>query len=264
MTHKKLEELRQEIDRIDYQLVSLLSQRLNLAKDIAAIKKKSGLGIRDEIRERRLIERARKQARELKMDPDFLESLVRLVVTQTAVEERETLGMPYNSLWSHVQKVFKDYPAQISVAKVLFKHGMRVGEDGAVLCGNIRVPAVQIAKEAGVDRRVVDATTKRILEDKELSKIFQNLESFAYFKNLAQTLGLGVIEVLPEDATKPGILRDVAKIIADAGITIRQTVADDPFFAAQPKLTVVTDKPLPGAVIEALRKAPGVQSIIIY
>ncbi|HID03020.1 MAG TPA: amino acid-binding protein [Desulfobacterales bacterium] len=167
-------------------------------------------------------------------------------------------------MWVQVQSVFKDYPAQLSVARILFKYGLRVREDGEIMCGDIRIPATQIASEAGVDRRVVDLTAKRILGDKILGGIFRNLEPFAYLKGVAHSTGLGVVEIMPENAAKPGILRDVSKIISKFGISIRQAVADDPYFIPQPKLTIITDEPLRGEVIDGLRKLPSVRSVIVY
>ncbi|RLG56671.1 MAG: hypothetical protein DRN83_03460 [Hadesarchaea archaeon] len=262
MHSKKLQELRKEIDRIDEQLISLVAQRLRLAKEIAAIKQKMNLEIRDEKREREIIDCVRKRARELKIDQEFMESLARLVLAQMAGAEREFIGK--NGIWAQVQEVFKDYPAQLNVARILFKYGLRVREDGEVMCGDIRIPASQIANEAGVDRRIVDLTAKRILNDKVLSGIFRNLEPFAYLKGVAHSIGLGVVEIIPEDAAKPGILKDVFRVISKFGVSIRQAVADDPYFIPQPKLTIITDEPLRGEVIEGLRKLPSVRSVIVY
>lgn len=262
MSNKKFQGLRQEIDKIDEQIITLLAQRLKIADDLAELKRKLKLGVRDEARERAIIDRVRKRARELNMDPSFAESVLRLVMAQMAGEERERLGIA--GMWSRVQKVFEDYPAQLSVARVLFRYGLRVRDDGEIACSDIRIPSVQIAKEAGVDRRVVDATAQRILKDKNLFGIFGNLEPLAYLKGVAQQLGLGVIEILPDDAVRPGIITEVTGVISKFGISIRQAVADDPHFVPQPKLTIITDEPVRGAVIDALRKLRSVRSVIIY
>ena len=262
MNKKKLQELRRDIDRIDEQLISLLAQRLKLADDLVALKRKLKLEVRDETREREVIERARMLAREHKIDPGFAEGVMRLVMAQMAGEERERLGAA--GMWSKIQKAFEDYPAQLRVVRILFKYGLRVREDGEIACGDIRIPAVQIAKEAEVDRRVVDSTAKKIIKDEKLSGIFRNLEPLAYLKGVAHELGLGVIEILPEDAAKPGIIKEVTGIISKFGISIRQAVADDPNFVPQPKLTLITEEPVKGAVIEELRKLPSVRSIIVY
>ena len=262
MREKKLEILRQKVDRIDKKLVNLLAQRLDIAKDISKLKKKFGEKVRDETREREIIERARKQARERGLDPTFVESMIRLIIAQTVGAEREYVGEA--GMWTEVQKAFIGHPAQLSIARILLKYGLRVRENGEIACGDIRIPAVQIAREAGVDRRVVDATAKTILKKEKLRGIFANLKPVSYLKGVAQQLKLGVIEILPKDATRPGIISEVSGVISKFGISIRQSISDDPYFATQPKLTIITDKPVPGEVIEALRKLPTVQSVIVY
>jgi len=262
MVNADLKEIRRRIDEIDESLVSLLAERLKLSGDIVALKKKLNAGVRDETRERAVIDRARVMARGKGVDPDFIESVMRLVMAQMVGEQRAHLGGV--GIWNVVQNAFIDHPAQMSVARTMFRYGLRVMEDGEVGCGGIRIPAVQIAKEAGVDRRVVDFTARRILKDKKLRDIFENLEPIAYLKGFAQKLGLGVIEIIPEDAASPGILREVSGVISKFGLSIRQSVSDDPNFVPQPKLTIITDEPVKGAVIEALRKLPTVRSVIVY
>lgn len=262
MTDEKLKALRDEIDRVDEQLLLLLSQRLKVADEIAKLKKKLGMGIRDEAREQIVIDRAKKRAKELDLDPSFVESIMRLAISHAVSVEAKRVTAP--GIWAEVAKAFEGYPAQLSVVRLLFKYGLRVREDGEIACGNIRIPSVQIAREAGVDRRVVDATAKRILGDEKLISIFANLEPIAYLKGVAHRLGLGVIEILPKDAARPGIISEVTGVISNFGISIRQAVADDPFFTPQPKLTIITDKPVPGKVIDELRKLPTVRSVIVY
>jgi len=262
LSERRLEVLRRHVDELDERLLELLAERLKLASELAEVKKKLGLPVRDEERERKVMEAVRKRARRLGLDPEFAESVLRLTVAQAVGRELERVGAV--GMWARVQKAFAGHPARLSVASLLFKYGLRVREDGEIACGEIRIPAVQIAKEAGVDRRVVDATAKTILASEELSKIFSNLQPLAYLKNVARGLGLGVIEILPTDATKPGILSEVSGALARGGISIRQAVADDPYFTPSPKLTIITDEPVWGEVIEALRKLPGVQSVVVY
>jgi predicted regulator of amino acid metabolism with ACT domain/chorismate mutase len=262
MSGKKLQTLRQQIDRIDVQLVDLLAQRLKLADDLAVLKREFKLGIRDEARERTVINRARRRAKSAGLDPAFIDSMMRLVIAHMAGAERERVGGA--GMWAKVQDAFTDFPARLGIARVMFKYGLRVRGGGDIACGDIRIPAVQIAQEAGVDRRVVDATAQTILKNEELREIFENLEPIAYLKGVAQQLGLGVIEILPKDAAKPGIISEVTGAISRFRISIRQAVADDPYFVPQPKLTIITDEPVRGEVIEALRKLPSVQSVIVY
>lgn len=262
MSKKKLRGLRTQIDEADQSLVNLLAKRLKLADELGSLKKKLGMEIRDLKREREIVKRACARAKRLGLDPEFVESVMRLTIAQSVGRELRRVGGI--RMWARVQEAFMGHPAQLSVAGVLFRYGLRVREDGEIACGTIRIPAVQIAKEAGVDRRIVDATARTILQKRELREIFENLQPIAYLKGVAQQLGLGVIEILPKDAAKPGIISEVSGVLSKFGISIRQAVADDPYFVAQPKLTLITDEPVRGEVIEALRKIRSVQSVIVY
>lgn len=262
MSGKDLKDLRDEIDRLDQELVDLLSRRLEIADDIMEYKEKVGKGVRDRKREQQVIEKARRRAEGKELDPEFVEDFMRIVISRTAGSEREKAGEP--SMWGQVQEAFTGNPAQLKVARVIYKYGLRVREDGDVVCGGIRIPAVQIAEEAGVDRRAVDSTSETILESEELRGIFGNLRPIPYLKTVAQQLNLGVIEIFPPDPTQTGIISDVTRVISKHGVSIRQSVADDPFFAAQPKLTIITDEPVGGEVIEDLRALPTVESVVVY
>jgi chorismate mutase len=56
-----IDELRQEIDRLDGELLRMFNQRAQLALHIGAIKKERGLPIYDPNREHRIFERMREQ-----------------------------------------------------------------------------------------------------------------------------------------------------------------------------------------------------------
>lgn len=259
---KDLEELRREIDEIDRQLISLLARRMGLAGEIARIKEERGKPLRDEGREGEVVERARGLARELGLDPEVAEAVMRVIISRMVQKQAERLERP--EWWEHLNRVFRDYPAQLKVAKVLFSRGLRVGKGGKIFCGDMRVPSIQVAREAGVDRRTVEMTARTLLEDEKLGPLFSNLQPLPYLKGVAHHLGLGVVEITAEDATKPGILHEVAGVLSKFRVSVRQVVADDPHLVPYPKLTVVTDRPLKGRVIEELRALPSVQSVIVY
>jgi hypothetical protein len=254
--------LRHEIDEVDRHILELVAKRLKLAEKIARAKQQLGIPIADVGRERRVIERIRKRAGELKIDRDFAEGLVRYLMAWSVGKQRERIESP--SLWSRIAQVFEGYPAQLEVLKFLLKHGLRVGDDGNIYCDGIKIPLVQLAREIGVDRRTVEMTAKKILRDAQLRHLFQNLESVAFLRRVAGELGLGVIEIIPDDAAKPGIVKSVTEVVASAGISIRQVMTDDPYISTAPKLTIITEGPIRGEIIEALRKIPHVKSIIVY
>ncbi|MFN4132806.1 MAG: chorismate mutase [Candidatus Hadarchaeales archaeon] len=262
MRKATIEDIRKRIDEIDQKILELAAQRIDAARALAELKKKLKIEIRDERREEAIVKRAKKIAVELGLDQSFAESLMMYLISNTAVSEEEMIKPPAG--WEKILATFKEYPAQLNVVRVLFDHGLRVREYGEIACGSIKVPAVHVAEAAGVDRRVVKTTAKRILENEELMQIFGNLQPTVFLKGVAHRLGLGVIEIIPEDAAKPGIIKEVAVIISEMKVSIRQAIADDPYLALHPKLTIITDAPVPGEIIEKIRKLPSVRSLIVY
>ena len=136
--------------------------------------------------------------------------------------------------------------------RLLLERGFSVNDDGRVVSGGIEIPNTGIAREIDVDRRVVDATTTAILEDDELRRIFQNISSIPSLMDLAPVLDLSVLTIEPNDAERPGIVAEVTGLLADRGISIRQTVSEDPEFTDDPRLYVVTDDPIPGDLLNDL------------
>jgi len=167
-------------------------------------------------------------------------------------------------MWSTVLKKFEKHPAQQKVIKLLFERGFQVNGDGKVTSGSIEIPHTQLAKEAGVDRRVVDATTDTILSDELLKNIFQNVTSIPFLRDVAPALGLGVIIITPDDAANVGILYSVSKLIFSYNISIRQAVSDDPYFNNEAKLTIITDSKVPGDLVSEILQLPGVKGVSIY
>ncbi|AGB50110.1 putative regulator of amino acid metabolism, contains ACT domain [Methanomethylovorans hollandica DSM 15978] len=156
---------------------------------------------------------------------------------------------------------FEKHPAQQKVIRLLFERGFQVNQDGKVTSGKIEIPHTQLAREVGVDRRVVDSTTEAILEDPLLKNIFEKVHSMPLLRDVAPSLGLGVIIIIPDDAAHSGIIADVAGVISDHGISIRQAVSDDPYFTSEPRLTIITDSKISGEVVEKLLNLKSVKGV---
>ena len=168
------------------------------------------------------------------------------------------------AMWSTVLKKFEKHPAQEKVLKILFERGFQVNNDGKVVSGKIEIAHTQLAKEAGVDRRVVDSTTDTILSDELLKDIFQNVRSIPFLRDVAPLLGLGVIVITPDDAANTGILAEVSKVVSDHKISIRQAVSDDPYFTNEARLTLITDSKIPGDIVDSVLKLNSVKGVSIY
>ena len=159
-------------------------------------------------------------------------------------------------MFDEIMAKFEGSPSQQAVIRLLLEWGFSINEDGRVVSGGIEIPDTQIARELDIDRRVVDSTTEALLEDDELRAIFTHISSIPSLRDLAPVLDLHVLTFVPNGADQPGIVAAVTAAFADRGISIRQTVSEDPEFTDEPRLFVVTDEPIPGKLIEELQALP--------
>ena len=156
---------------------------------------------------------------------------------------------------------FAGSPGQQSVVRLLLERGFSVNDEGRVVSGGIEIPDTGIAREADVDRRVVDSTTDAILADPELRRIFRNISAIPSLMDLAPVLDLSVLTIWVDDETASGIVADVTAAIANRDISIRQVISEDPEFVDDPKLYVITDAALPGDLLVEIRELPYVRRV---
>jgi predicted regulator of amino acid metabolism with ACT domain len=164
-------------------------------------------------------------------------------------------------MWSEIMRAFADSPSQGRVARFLLENGLGINDEGRVVCNRIAIPATQVAGIVGVDRRVVDATTKRILEDPRLAPIFTNLRATPDLSLVGEHLGLSVITILPQDARAKGIVLAAVRVLTEHDLAIRQIFVTDPYLAEEPRLVLIVDGTLPSGVIEELRSLPQVRRL---
>jgi predicted regulator of amino acid metabolism with ACT domain len=165
--------------------------------------------------------------------------------------------------FERIVEQFEDSPGQQAVIRLLLERGFSVNDEGRVVSGGIEIPNTGIAREAGVDRRVVDATTDAILADDELRRLFQNISQIPSLMDLAPLMDMTVLTVEVYDTEQPGIVAEVTDLIAERGISMRQTVSEDPEFAADPKLYIIVDGDVPGELINEIRRLTSVRKIEI-
>ena len=77
---EELIKIRNRIDDIDSRILTLLEKRVTLAKRIAIVKTKRGIPIRDEQREKELLERVASQADSLGLNPDITRRIFREII----------------------------------------------------------------------------------------------------------------------------------------------------------------------------------------
>lgn len=166
-------------------------------------------------------------------------------------------------MWAALMDYFRRYPAQERVVRLMIQHGFRI-EDGKVYAGDVELADSAIGRAAHVDRRIVSATAKTIEQNPELYRIFRRFQPTLHLKEVAPQLNWGVIEILPDNASKPGILSGVSQLIAREQISIRQAIVDDPDFSDEPKLFIITEKAVPANLLQEMQQVDGVRSVTIY
>ena len=82
-----LEKLREEIDKIDDEILSQLSKRKSIAKEIAKIKKAMGKPVFDRRREQQLIKKLK--SKEKGLDENFIGSLYKIIIKNSKEEQEK-------------------------------------------------------------------------------------------------------------------------------------------------------------------------------
>src|SRR5713101_482208 len=167
-------------------------------------------------------------------------------------------------MWNKIEELMgQHHPERLRVARLCIENGLAVRDDGIYL-NRIEIPTARIARAAGVDRRTVAETVRMIQSDTSLRDIFENLQSAGLsLRGVAKQLGLGVVEITARDPKAVGILAGASKLLADAGISIRQALVDDPELVPEPKLTLIAGKSVPGDLIPKMLKIAGVSKVSI-
>jgi hypothetical protein len=166
-------------------------------------------------------------------------------------------------MWKNISKYFNQYPKRRNIAQKMLEYGLKV-KDHKIYSGIIELSVSKMARALNVDRRAITATIETIETKPELHKVFSKIVPTCHLKDVAPAMKWGVIEIIPEDPSMPGILADVATIIANNNISIRQAIVDDFEFYEEPRLFIVTEKQIPGTLIPKIREAKGVKAVLIY
>jgi len=74
---------RKNIDRLDRELLKILSKRIKLVLKVAQYKKEKGMVLKHPEREKKIVERNRAIAKELGISEDFVESVFRTIIKES-------------------------------------------------------------------------------------------------------------------------------------------------------------------------------------
>lgn len=84
--------LRDDIDRIDRELLKLIFRRLSNSIDIGRMKTARGLPLESPDREAELIDEARADAAEIGLDPDYIEDVMQVVLRHSKAAQKRATG----------------------------------------------------------------------------------------------------------------------------------------------------------------------------
>ena len=167
-------------------------------------------------------------------------------------------------MWERINEKFQKYPARLRVAEKMIELGLSLKDDGRIYCGNLKISDKALASAAEVDRRAIKSTIEIIKDDAELYNLFSNIiPAGTLLKNIAKNLELGVIEI-EVGSESEGILASTTNLISKKGISIRQAYAEDTELQENPLLTIITEKPVSGDLINEFLKIKGVTRVSIY
>jgi chorismate mutase len=87
-----LESLRHKIDHLNGEIISLFSERLKVAKEIAKVKKEHDLPVNDPLREEQQLELLRDLAKRHDLSPAVIEEIFTLFVTYSKLNMKMEMG----------------------------------------------------------------------------------------------------------------------------------------------------------------------------
>jgi len=145
----------------------------------------------------------------------------------------------------------------------MLEYGLKI-QDNKIYCAEIELSDSKIARAFNVDRRAINSTIEIIQKEPELNKVFSKLRPTCFIKDVAPNMNWGVIEIIPDDPSTPGIVSSITTMIANEKISIRQVLVDDFELSEEPRLYIITEKQLPGRLIPKIKETKGIKAVLIY
>jgi len=82
-----MKETREEIDKVNCEILDLLAKRMKLVKKIGEYKKERDIPVEDSEREKQIYEKIEKLAEEKELNKEFVKKLFEDIITQAKKEE---------------------------------------------------------------------------------------------------------------------------------------------------------------------------------
>ena len=91
-TDEKLNEYRKQIDVVDYQLIDLLKERMNISEIIGKLKHENNLTIFQSNRYKELLEKRTELAQQTGLNPDFIEKIFKLIHEESVNKQNDVMN----------------------------------------------------------------------------------------------------------------------------------------------------------------------------
>lgn len=89
LTHDDLQDLRQQIDKVDRQIIELLKQRFLVTNKVGQYKKQEGLPAQDKAREKVQMARIEELASEAGLNPKLATDLLRVIIDEVIQNHKD-------------------------------------------------------------------------------------------------------------------------------------------------------------------------------
>lgn len=162
-----------------------------------------------------------------------------------------------------IDDYFERHPTQRKVVYSLLTYGLRI-KGNKIYCGPIEISDSKFARAIDIDRKVVMTTINALKKDPLLKKFFSHLMPTCSLEESAPLIGWGVLEIIPDDPSTPGIIDGVSSLLAKEKISIRQAIGNDYALSKEPKLYIITEKPIPANLLKKIKEIKGIKGISIF
>ena len=92
MANEKINSVRKEIDKIDHEIIRLLSLRREQSFKMGQIKKSLHLPVKDNTREEVVLEKASSYAKEVDLDTNLVRQIFSLIIADSVALQEKMLG----------------------------------------------------------------------------------------------------------------------------------------------------------------------------
>ncbi len=87
-----IEEVRNEVKKVDLEILKLLAKRMELVSQILVVKKRQGIAINDDRQNEQVLKRAMEKATELNLDTGAVREIFQTIIDMSISRQHELSG----------------------------------------------------------------------------------------------------------------------------------------------------------------------------